>query len=73
MAVDLAHSGRPLLHIRPIFIRQPKNLGFREDESATEQVLGIPGTGTEMFGHRMEYVIWGRRVRAGGSLETIMA
>lgn len=32
MSVDLAHSGGPLLHISTIFIWEPKNLWFKDNE-----------------------------------------
>lgn len=62
LSIDLAHSGSPLLHTSTVFIREPKNLWTREDEYAAEEVLGVPGTGIEAFGHTVGYVSWGRRV-----------
>lgn len=50
LSIYLAHSGCPLLDNSPIFIRQPQDLWFREDEHKAGEGLGIPGPGAEHTG-----------------------
>lgn len=47
LSIYLAHSGCPLLDISPIFIREPKDLWFREDGCEAGEGLGIPGAGAK--------------------------
>lgn len=56
LSVYLTHSRCPLLDISPIFIWEPKDLRFREDDHEAGKDLRIPGVGAE---HRDLTTDWG--------------